>query len=78
MEEPSKELEEVFSTAAETARKLNHEYVTIEHVLFSMLSNQNFIDCVNGFGADAAGLRRGTGEVRPCYRSGDRNVVRRA
>ena len=58
MVEPSKELEEVFSTAAETARKLNHEYVTIEHVLFSMLSNQNFIDCVNGFGADAAGLRK--------------------
>ena len=58
MVEPSKELEEVFSTAAETARKLNHEYVTIEHVLFSMLSNQNFVDCVNGFGADASGLRK--------------------
>ena len=58
MVEPSKELEEVFSNAADAAKKLNHEYVTIEHVLFSMLSNQNFVDCINGFGADASKLRK--------------------
>ena len=58
MVEPSKDLEEVFSNAAETAKKLNHEYVTIEHVLFSMLSNQPFVDCIVGFGADASGLRK--------------------
>ena len=58
MVEPSKELETVFSNAVDSAKKLNHEYVTIEHVLFSMLSNQGFVDCINGYGVDAAALRR--------------------
>ena len=49
MVEPSKDLEVVFSNAVETAKKLNHEYVTTEHVLYSMLSNQGFVDIINGF-----------------------------
>ena len=58
MVEPSKDLEEVFSQAADAAKKLHHEYVTIEHVLFAMLSNQEFVNCVNGFGANASSLRK--------------------
>ena len=58
MVEPSKDLEAVFSNAVESAKKLNHEYVTIEHVLFAMLSNQSFVDCVNGYGTDASALRK--------------------
>ena len=57
MVEPSKDLENVFSNAADTARKLNHEYVTIEHVLYSMLSNQQFVDCLNGFVNTTSKLR---------------------
>ena len=58
MVEPSKELEEVFKNAVESAKKLNHEYVTIEHVLFSMLSNSTFVECIDGFGAKASALKK--------------------
>ena len=58
MVEPSKDLELVFSNAVETAKKLNHEYVTTEHVLYSMLSNQGFVDIINGFGSNASTLRK--------------------
>ena len=33
MVEPSKELQLVFDKAINDAKKLNHEYVTLEHVL---------------------------------------------
>jgi len=58
MVEPSNELEEVFSKAADTVKKLHHEYITIEHVLFAMLSNQRFVDIINNFGSNAEDLRK--------------------
>ena len=53
MVEPSKELEDVFSNAAVMAKKLRHEYVTIEHILFAMMLNEDFIKCIREFGGDA-------------------------
>ena len=41
MVEPSKELQLVFDKAVDVAKKLKHEYVTIEHLLFAML-----LDCL--------------------------------
>ena len=38
MVEPSDNLQAVFEKALETAKKLHHEYLTIEHLLFAMLS----------------------------------------
>jgi ATP-dependent Clp protease ATP-binding subunit ClpA len=52
MVEPSKDLQLVFEKAVKDARMLQHEYVTLEHLLFSMLCSENFYNLVKGFGAD--------------------------
>lgn len=57
MVEPSSDFEEVLSKSAETAKTLHHEYVTIEHVLFAMLANKEFIGCLEGFGTNASELK---------------------
>jgi ATP-dependent Clp protease ATP-binding subunit ClpA len=58
MVEPSKDLEEVFILASDVAKKLHHEYITIEHVLHAMLANQDFFQCISGYGADAQELKK--------------------
>jgi ATP-dependent Clp protease ATP-binding subunit ClpA len=57
MVEPSDNLQAVFERAIETAKKLHHEYLTIEHLLLSMLEEDSFSKCVSGYGADAGGLK---------------------
>ena len=52
MVEPSEELQLVFDKALKDAKKLQHEYVTIEHLLFAMLCSDNFERVLKGFGAD--------------------------
>lgn len=52
MVEPSNELQLVFEKAIDVAKKLKHEYLTIEHLLFSMLCEESFVKCVQGYGAD--------------------------
>jgi ATP-dependent Clp protease ATP-binding subunit ClpA len=58
MVEPSNELQLVFEKAIDVAKKLNHEYLTIEHLLFSMLCDDSFNKCVSGFGADSEFLKK--------------------
>ena len=58
MVEPSNDFEQVLLTASEAAKKLQHEYITIEHILIAMLSNQSFIECLTGFGTNASNLRK--------------------
>jgi len=53
MVEPSQELQLVFDKAIKDAQKLQHEYVTLEHLLFSMLCSEPFYNIVKGFGSDA-------------------------
>jgi ATP-dependent Clp protease ATP-binding subunit ClpA len=57
MVEPSKELQLVFEKAINDARKLSHEYVTVEHILFAMLCEENFENVIKGYGADPAFLK---------------------
>ena len=57
MVEPSDNLQAVFERAIDTAKKLHHEYLTIEHLLFAMLTDDTFKDTVQGFGADAESLK---------------------
>jgi ATP-dependent Clp protease ATP-binding subunit ClpA len=57
MVEPSDNLQAVFERAIETAKKLHHEYLTIEHLLLSMLGDDGFNKCITGYGADAAILK---------------------
>jgi ATP-dependent Clp protease ATP-binding subunit ClpA len=58
MVEPSSELQMVFEKAIDVAKKLKHEYLTIEHLLFSMLCEESFNKCVTGYGADADFLKK--------------------
>jgi ATP-dependent Clp protease ATP-binding subunit ClpA len=52
MVEPSKELQLVFEKSLKDAKKLQHEYMTLEHLLFAMLCSENFFNLLKGFGAD--------------------------
>ena len=58
MVEPSNELQLVFEKAIDVAKKLKHEYLTIEHLLFSMLCEESFSNCVQGFGADPEYIKK--------------------
>jgi len=51
MVEPSDNLQAVFEKAIDTAKKLHHEYLTIEHLLAAMLMEENFSACLTEFGA---------------------------
>ena len=58
MVEPSKQLQLVFDKAVDVSRKLNHEYVTLEHLLFAMLLEESFAKIMEGFGADHELIRK--------------------
>ena len=58
MVEPSKELQLVFDKAVDVSKKLSHEYVTIEHLLFAMLLEESFSKIMEGFGADHELIRK--------------------
>ena len=51
MVEPSNELQSVFEKAIDVAKILKHEYLTIEHLLFSMLCEDSFAKCITSYGA---------------------------
>jgi len=58
MVEPSQELQLVFEKAIDVSKKLKHEYLTIEHLLFAMLCEESFTNCVTGYGADPEALKK--------------------
>ena len=58
MVEPSDNLQAVFERAIETAKKLHHEYLTIEHLLFAMLADESFTNTVQGFGSNVDTLKQ--------------------
>lgn len=58
MVEPSNELQLVFEKAIDVAKKLQHEYLTIEHLLFAMLCEETFSKTIQGYGADPDYLRK--------------------
>ena len=58
MVEPSDNLQAVFEKAIDTAKKLHHEYLTIEHLLFAMLVEDTFSKCLQGYGADPESLKK--------------------
>jgi len=57
MVEPSDNLQAVFEKAIDTAKKLHHEYLTIEHLLFAMLSDEGFTTTITGFGSNPDALK---------------------
>ena len=52
MVEPSEDLKLVFEKAIKDAKNLKHEYVTIEHLLFSIMCSETLYNLLKGFGAD--------------------------
>lgn len=58
MVEPSNDLQLIFEKSIDIAQKLKHEYLTIEHLLFSMLCNESFVNCLTGFGADPEYMKK--------------------
>lgn len=52
MVEPSEELQLVFDKAVKDAQKLKHEYVTLEHLLYAMLCEENFVNVLSMYGSD--------------------------
>ena len=58
MVEPSDNLQAVFERAIETAKKLHHEYLTIEHLLFAILLEEEFNKTLQGFGTNVDDFRK--------------------
>jgi len=57
MLEPNKDLENIFEYAVKIASSKHHEYVTLEHFLYSMLNNDSFVQTLTEFGTDVATLK---------------------
>lgn len=53
---PNKDLEKIFESAVSIAAEYNHEYITLEHFLYSMILNDSFNELLTKFGADVENL----------------------
>lgn len=54
--QPNKELEQIFADSVKLAVEKNHVYITLEHLLFCIVSNDDFKEVLNKFGSDVEGL----------------------
>jgi ATP-dependent Clp protease ATP-binding subunit ClpA len=52
MIEPSKSLQSVFETAIEIAKSNQHEYITLEHLVYSIMLDEKSFNHLDQFGAD--------------------------
>ena len=55
--EPNKHLEDIFDRAIHIAAVKHHEYLTLEHFLYSLLNDAEFAALLNEFGADVKSLK---------------------
>jgi ATP-dependent Clp protease ATP-binding subunit ClpA len=53
MIEPSQKLQAVFEHSIVVAKKLGHEYITIEHLVFAIMQDADTYNQIQEFGADA-------------------------
>ena len=53
MIEPSKNLQEIFEKSVEMAKALSHEYITIEHIIYGIMEDEDSYKLLESFGADA-------------------------
>ena len=58
MLEPNSDLEAMFERAVSVATKQQHEYITLEHFLYSMVLDQKFHDILKNFGAEVDQLKK--------------------
>jgi ATP-dependent Clp protease ATP-binding subunit ClpA len=57
MLEPNSDLESIFERAVKLAMKHNHEYITLEHFLYSLVIDSKFEQVLGDFGADLESLK---------------------
>jgi ATP-dependent Clp protease ATP-binding subunit ClpA len=58
MIQPNPEIEVIVNNASESAKNLNHEYVTVEHLLLAITQHEPFGELLSNFGADLPGLQK--------------------
>jgi ATP-dependent Clp protease ATP-binding subunit ClpA len=58
MLQPNKDLESIFESAVNIAADHSHEYVTLEHFLYGMVTNDGFSKLLVSFGADVKSLTK--------------------
>jgi ATP-dependent Clp protease ATP-binding subunit ClpA len=58
MVEPTKNLQLVFDKASNDAKKMQHQYVTLEHLLYAMLCQESFETVVTEYGADPVLMKK--------------------
>jgi len=57
MLEPNKDLETIFEKAVSLAAKNKHEYITLEHFLYSLVSDKKFAEVLDNYGAKTQELK---------------------
>ena len=57
MLEPNKDLEAIFERAVSVAAKHKHEYITLEHFLYSLVIDKKFNELLNSYGAETKELK---------------------
>lgn len=58
MLEPNKDLERIFENSIKEAASRNHEYLTLEHFLYCLVTDKKFSEMLEDFGADVKELRK--------------------
>ena len=53
MIEPSQNLQQIFDNAVTVAKNMQHEYITIEHLVYSIMCDQESYQIIENYGADA-------------------------
>ena len=53
MIEPSQNLQQIFDNAVSVAKDMQHEYITIEHLVYSIMCDQESYQIIENYGADA-------------------------
>jgi len=53
MIEPSQNLQQIFDNAVSVAKDLQHEYITVEHLVYSIMCDNESYQIIENYGADA-------------------------
>ena len=62
MLEPNKDLANIFESAVTLAAKHNHEFITLEHFLYSLVNDKKFCELLDNYGADTEDLKKNLDE----------------
>jgi len=57
MIEPNNQVQTIFDNSIEIAQNYGHEYITIEHILYSVLCDDQAFDSLASYGADPGDIK---------------------